>query len=197
MVGHSPIHRENRTVKAVLAMILILLVICTGVFFLGRPAENPGHGKMTAAGEHVYATWDTMEFDKCVAAWLIVRFIDKDAEFVFCPVGTAICEGTVFDVPQAEWRRKHRKCTSDCVLESLSIDEPAVKKIVAIAHQIELNYWRYQGLSEASKCQNDFQEISSQMPDPHKCLERMLIYLDNLYQELSSLSEHSCGQSNQ
>jgi len=172
--------------KVVLATILTLILILTGVLLLGRPMASPRQGNMTAGGEHVYATWDTMEFDKAVSAWLISRFIDSDAEFVFLPVGSQISCGIPFDTPQSPWRRQHNKCASDCVLESLPIDEPAVKKIVAIAHQIELNYWRWDGFPEARKCQNDFERVRSQTSDSHKCLERMLVYLDNLYQKLSS-----------
>ena len=32
---------------------------------------------------HIYASWETMEFDKCVAAWKITRFLDEEAKFVF------------------------------------------------------------------------------------------------------------------
>ena len=78
-----------------------------------------------AAKEHVYASWETMEFDKCVAAWLIVRFLDPEAEFVFFPKGTEITEGIVFDVPGADWSRKHRRCTSQCIWDSINKPDPA------------------------------------------------------------------------
>ena len=69
------------------------------------PAELPE----SVSAEHIYASWNTTEFDKCVAAWLIIKFIDKDAKFVLYPQGTEITEGLVFDIPGAEWSRKHRK----------------------------------------------------------------------------------------
>ena len=131
--------------------------------------------------EHIYATWDTMELDKCVAAWLIVRFIDKDAKFVFYPQGAEIKDGIVFDVPGAAWSRKHRKCTSDCILESLDINDLAVEKIVAVAHQTELNYWRLDQFPIARKCFDEVQEIFDNTPDPVRCLEKTLKYLNNLY----------------
>lgn len=172
--------------RVVLIPLVICAVILVSVFLLGRPAVEPTQSDEASSGEHVYATWDTMEFDKCVAAWLIVRFISKEATFVFLPVGSQIRQGTPFDVPQSPWRRQHKKCASDCVLESLEIDDPAVEKIVEIAHQIELNYWRYQQFPDAKKCQEDFREIQSKIPDPNECLEKMLAYLDELHQKFEA-----------
>jgi hypothetical protein len=134
--------------------------------------------------EHVYATWDVMELDKSVAAWLIVRFIDENARFVLHPQGTEIKEGIVFDVPGAAWSRRHRKCTSDCILETLDVNDPAVERIVAIAHHTELNYWQLDQLPEARKCFDEVQRICDTTPDSLQCLEKMIAYFDEIYSGL-------------
>jgi hypothetical protein len=169
--------------KALTAIILILLVIFL-VFFLARDGEIGSEQTESVSAEHVYASWDTTEFDKCVATWLIVKFIDKDAKFVLYPQGTEITEGIVFDIPGAEWSRKHRKCTSDCILETLDINDPVAEKIVEIAHQVELNFWQLDRFPQAQKCFDAVREIFETTPDRAQGLEKGRLYVETLYNEI-------------
>jgi len=66
---------------------------------------------------HLYSTWDTMEVDKCASAWLIKRFVDKEAEFKFFPSGELITEGIPFDTPDSEFRRYHNMSTFESILK--------------------------------------------------------------------------------
>jgi len=169
--------------KALITIIAILLVTFL-VFFLTRDVKVPSEQTESASTDHVYASWDTTEFDKCVAAWLIVRFIDSDAKFILYPQGTEINKGIVFDIPGAEWSRKHRKCTSDCILESLTLNDPAVKRIVEIAHQIELNFWQLDRFPEAQKCFDEVREIFETTPDRAQALEKGRLYVETLCNEI-------------
>jgi hypothetical protein len=52
-----------------------------------------------------WVTREKVKVDRVACPWLIKRFIDREAEFVFLPKDTdwsAIKEGTVFDVPNCE-----------------------------------------------------------------------------------------------
>ena len=162
-------------------LIIIVLVVIVLVTLFVRGRDTPLERIESPVVEHVYASWETMEFDKCVATWLIVRFIDKDARFVLYPQGTEINEGIVFDIPGAEWSRQHRKCTSDCILETLNIDDQAVERMVAIAHQIELNFWQLDRFPEAQKCFDDIRQITESTPDLLRCFEKTRKYFDELY----------------
>lgn len=138
----------------------------------------------TELDKHVYVSWDTMEFDKCVAAWLIVRFIDKNAQFMFVPKGSEVTEGIPFDIPGADWSRKHRTCTSQCVFELIKNPDPAVTKIVSIAAQIELNYWQLDRFPKAQECFYKVKEIINRTPEPARCFENTCSYFDDLYRDL-------------
>lgn len=168
-------------------LFLVFILVLALLVVLAVRYNQPPSAETTAESpevQHVYATWDTMELDKCVAAWLIIRFIDKDARFVLHPQGTEIREGIVFDIPGATWSRKHRKCTSDCILESIDVNDPAVEKIVVIAHHTELNYWQLDQLPEARKCFDEIQEIFDTTPDRLQCLRRTIVYFDEMYDGL-------------
>lgn len=169
--------------RVTLFIILILLIVVLVILAVKQRPQSETSVEAPST-EHVYATWDTMELDKCVAAWMIVRFIDADAKFVFYPQGAEIEHGIPFDIPGSAWSRKHRKCTSDCILESIGVNDPAVEKIVAIAHHTELNYWQLDQLPEARKCFDEIQEIFDTTPDRLQCLRRTSVYFDDMYDGL-------------
>jgi hypothetical protein len=164
----------------------LLLIILAGVVLAAVAASYklhpvPEQKEATNNGRHVYATWDTMEFDKCVCAWLIARFIDKDAIFKFYPQGTEITEEIPFDVPGAKWSRKHRQCSSQCVLEEIKTKDAAMEKIVAIAGHIELNFWQLDSMPQARECHDAVRAIIDKTPDRLKCYEETGKYFDQLY----------------
>lgn len=169
--------------KKTIVIVLVLLLALVAVLVV-RNEQPSSLTLQSESAEHIYATWDIMEFDKCVAAWLIIRFIDKDAEFVFYPQGAEIKEGIVFDVPGAAWSRKHRKCTSDCILESIDINDSAVEKIVSFAHQTELNFWQLEQFPEARECFDEVREITDKADNLSECFESTRPYFDNLYNNL-------------
>lgn len=168
--------------KALLLIILIIVALLAAV--LVRDSRTLPEQKQPPSAEHIYVSWDTMEFDKCVAAWLIVRFIDKDAEFQFVPKDTQIIEGIPFDIPGADWSRKHRKCTSQCILESIDQPDPAIEEIVSIASRTELNFWQLDRWPLAQKCFYEVKEITDQTKDLGECFKKTSLYFDKLYKKL-------------
>ncbi len=182
--------------KKLIATILFLAILTLGLVFVLNGSTSSDqqtatdniaqNQQQTSSEEHVYASWDTMEFDKCVATWLIVRYIDPEAKFVLHPPNTVIDEGVVFDVPGAAWSRQHRKCTSDCILETLEIDDPIVEEIANIAHNVELNFWQLDSFPQAQKCFNDVLKITESTPDGLQCFEKTHKYFDELYNSLKS-----------
>lgn len=129
----------------------------------------------------LYVSWDTMEFDKCVSVWLITRFIDPDARFEFAPQGTEITEGIAFDIPGADWSRRHRRCTSMCIAESIGLEDSAAEQIVDIAGKVELNFWQLESWPEAYECFKQVKEIMDNNPQPNDCFEKTNLYFDQLY----------------
>jgi hypothetical protein len=179
--------------KTGIFVLLVLLLVVLAVFavkYVNQPTDSESSPIKAAhtAEEHTYATWDTIEVDKCVAAWLIVRFIDKEAKFVLYPQGTEIKEGIVFDNPGAAWSRKHRMCTSDCILQTLDVNDIIVEKIVEIAHHTELNYWQLDQFPHALKCFDEIQQIFEDTSNRSECLEKAIKYFDMLYGQLRQQS---------
>ena len=65
--------------------------------------------------------------DRTACPWLIRRFIDPAAEFVFVapPSGPAAIDGHTFDMRDAEFTHEGAKCTFEVIVERHSLDGDA------------------------------------------------------------------------
>ncbi len=84
--------------------------------------------------------WITRErpkIDRIACPWLITRFIDRDAEFVFAPpaeVKRLASElGAIpFDVEGVELSHDGPLCSFDALLTKYGLDEPALQELAVI-----------------------------------------------------------------
>jgi hypothetical protein len=75
--------------------------------------------------------------DRIACPWLIRRFIDKQAEFLFVPdaevMATAAREGaTPYDVPGAELGHHGERCSFDAFLDKYGLADPALQALALI-----------------------------------------------------------------
>ena len=66
-----------------------------------------------------WVTREKAKVDRIACPWLIRKFIDSDAEFVFLSDDTdwsAITDGVLFDVPGAELGHHHEYCSFDAII---------------------------------------------------------------------------------
>src|SRR5207237_5340988 len=88
-------------------------------------------------------TWVTRQgvhVDRIGSAWLIRRFIDPEAHFKFVS-GKAYRpdEGELrFDMFQAEFTHVGDKCTFEVLLDRIALNDPALRAIAEIIHDIDL-----------------------------------------------------------
>jgi hypothetical protein len=88
-------------------------------------------------------TWVTREgvhVDRIASAWLIRRFIDPEARFEFVPSkGHAPRPGGIrFDMYEAEFTHEGDRCTFEVLLERAALDDPALRAIGEIVHDLDL-----------------------------------------------------------
>jgi hypothetical protein len=79
--------------------------------------------------------------DRCASAWLIKRFIDKDAVFKFVTKEQEVPEGAIrFTLPKAEIGPvEGAKTTFDSLVEKYHVKDPVVLSIKEIVRDFELN----------------------------------------------------------
>lgn len=84
--------------------------------------------------------WITRErpkIDRIACPWLISRFIDRAAEFLFVPgdavlVTAGSTGATPFDVPGAELSHAGGRCSFDAFIAKYRLEDPALRRIAAI-----------------------------------------------------------------
>jgi hypothetical protein len=84
----------------------------------------------TRAGCHV---------DRAACAWLIRRFIDAHAEFVFVDDPDEVPEGaTPFDIRGADLSHHGGDCSFETMLHRYGLDDPVLWDVARIVHEADL-----------------------------------------------------------
>src|SRR5215469_10635759 len=89
-----------------------------------------------------WVTREKVKVDRVACPWLIRRFIDSDAEFVFLPQNTdwsRVVDGTVFDVPGCELGHHGEDVSFDSFLKKYNLQEPALKVMAEIVRAADSN----------------------------------------------------------
>jgi hypothetical protein len=116
--------------------------------------------------------------DRIACPWLIRRFVDKEAEFLFVPdadvMATAAREGaTPYDVPGVELGHHGERCSFDAFLDKYQLADPALQALALIvrgadtdARGIAKEAWGLyavaSGFRETSR--DDFENMERQFP---------------------------------
>ncbi|MEM3623098.1 MAG: chromate resistance protein [Candidatus Bathyarchaeia archaeon] len=86
--------------------------------------------------------WVTREFvhvDRTACPWLIKKFIDPEAEFIFVPT-EKIAEvvekdGAIpFDAPGVKLGHRNGKCSFETIIEEYNISDPVLHELARIVH---------------------------------------------------------------
>lgn len=84
-----------------------------------------------------FVTRKHVKVDRVACPWLIARFVDKDAEFLFVEpdqvLGVAEREGAIpFDVPGVELGHQGAECSFDAVIKHYGLSAPGLERLALI-----------------------------------------------------------------
>jgi hypothetical protein len=79
--------------------------------------------------------------DRLACIWLIRRFIDPDAVVRYA--GTAEPGEVAFDMQQGEFGHRGNLCTFEVMIKSFNLDDPGLRAVAEIVHEIDLRDGRY------------------------------------------------------
>ena len=86
-----------------------------------------------------------MHIDRAACAWLIRRFVDPDAEFVFVRGPAEVPpDSTPFDIRGAELGHHDGDCSFETILRRQGLEDPALWRIGEIVHEADVDDERYQ-----------------------------------------------------
>jgi hypothetical protein len=81
--------------------------------------------------------------DRVACPWLIRKFIDHEAEFLFVPAEQVLDvardqNGKSFDAPGADFTHRNGKCSFEVLAEDFSVDDPTVGMLARIVHGADI-----------------------------------------------------------
>jgi len=132
--------------------------------------------------------WITREhpkIDRIACPWLIKRFVDKDAEFVYVPFKEVIAKSNdlnaiPFDLPDVEYTHYGDQCTFDYILRKHKLNDPALQVMAKIVRGADTD--RHDIASQSS----GLWAISAGLAhnnsrDDYALLEKGMLLYDSLY----------------
>jgi hypothetical protein len=91
-----------------------------------------------------WATRTGPHVDRTACAWLIARFIDPEAEFVFVSDPDEVpADATGFDMRGVELSHHHGECSFEAFLRRYGLDDPVLWAMARIVHEADLEDDRY------------------------------------------------------
>ena len=133
-----------------------------------------------------WVTWEDVGIDRIGSAWLIRRFVDPDAEFLFVARGAALPpEAEPFDVPGARLSHHHGHSTFHTLLDEHNLTDPALRRLARIVD--EADTVQEVALEPAAPgldliCRG----IRRTSPDDQTALDRGALVYDALYAQIAA-----------
>src|SRR5579859_1343016 len=91
-----------------------------------------------------WATRAHCHIDRAACAWLVRRFIDLDAEFVFVEdLDEVPADAAPFDIRGVELSHHGGNCSFETFLERYELDDPVLWEIAKIVHEADLGDERH------------------------------------------------------
>ena len=125
-----------------------------------------------------------MHVDRTACPWLIKKFVDPKAEFIFVPVEkidevVKKEEARPYDAPNVELGHHGKKCSFDSIVEKYKINDPAVLKLAKIVRAADTD--RMETAPEAAGLEAIMTGIGLVAKDDHEAIQEARLVYDALY----------------
>ena len=133
-----------------------------------------------------WITREKVKVDRVACPWLIKKFVDQDAEFIFVPADKImeIAErekAIAFDLPGVELGHHEGKCSFEAIITKYIIKDPAVHLLAEIVHGADVKQDIY-GRPEAPGLKAIAEGFRSlNLKDDHEILKKEFIVYDAFY----------------
>jgi hypothetical protein len=140
---------------------------------------------MREDGEMKWVTRAGAKVDRVACPWLIKKFIDREAEFLFVPAEQVLEAarregGKSFDAPGADYTHRDALCSFEVLLDSYRLPDPALRRLGRIVHGADIPA-DVSIIPEAAGLQAIAHGFAEICPDDHRKLELEFPMYDALY----------------
>jgi len=132
-----------------------------------------------------WVTRERPKTDRIACPWLIRRFIDPEAEFLYVPADKVLevaqDEGALsYDAPGARFTHRDRLCSFEVLVEEYELDDPALHLLARIVHGADVAE-DVDATPQSAGLKAVAEGFSYAEPDDHRQLELELPVYDALY----------------
>ena len=133
-----------------------------------------------------WVTREKVKVDRVACPWLIKKFVDEQAEFLFVPADQVLTvaerEGaTPCDIPDVELGHHEGKCSFEAIIAKYKLADPALQSMARIVHGADVKNDLY-GEPESPGLKAIAEGFGSiGLRDDHEILAREFVVYDALY----------------
>jgi hypothetical protein len=118
--------------------------------------------------------------DRIASAWLIKRFIDPEAEFVFAEPAKFPKDAIPFDAPNVELSHQGEDCTFETLVKRARLRDRRLTRLAEIVHEADLRDGKYPH-EEARGIDVAIRALLAASPDDHQVLAQGMALFEGLY----------------
>ncbi len=122
--------------------------------------------------------------DRLGSAWLIKRFIDPEAQFVFAPSKEFPPDAIPFDAAGAEFGHQGEDCTFETLVRRLGLRDRRLAQLAEIVHEVDLRDQKFPR-DEARGIDLAIRGILATLKDDQEVLAQGMKLFDGLYAALT------------
>jgi hypothetical protein len=151
-------------------------------------AQGDPSGRMASFQGRLWITRPRPGVDRMASAWLIRRFIDPRARFGFAAEREAVPDpGVPFDMFGVEFSHQGEGCTFETLCSTFSLDEPALSRIAAIVHDLDLKDGRF-GATECTTVGAMIEGLQLAYQNDDALLDHGMTLFESLYRSFEQSS---------
>ena len=132
-----------------------------------------------------WVTRERPKIDRIACPWLVRRFVEPDAEFLYVPTERVFevakeTGATPYDIPGADpFSHVGELCSFDVFIKHYGLDEPALRRLAVIVRGADTA--RHDLAPEASGLHAISMGLSANIADDHAMLEQGMVIYDALH----------------
>lgn len=150
-----------------------------------QPSKTNRRSKAGQFQNRVWLTRPRPGIDRVSSAWLIRRFVDPKARFVFAPDPKAYPDAVPFDMfAQHGFGHRGEDCTFETLCKEFAIREGKVRRIAQIVHDADLEDEKF-GRGEGEGLDRVLKGWAREDIDDHELLRRGMELIEGLYHGIS------------
>jgi len=142
--------------------------------------KEPAPLDLTKLRARHWVTRPRPHIDRIASAWLIKRFIDPDATFIFAPQAEFPQDAVAFDAPGVELTHHGEDCTFETLIKRARLRDRRLSRLAELVHEADLHDGKYPH-DEARGIDLAIRALLAASADDHQVLAQGMSLFEGLY----------------